>query len=36
MPIIMGLMAYGAVIILVINLLTDLLYAFIDPRIRFS
>jgi peptide/nickel transport system permease protein len=36
MPIIMGLMAYGAVIILIINLLTDLLYAFIDPRIRFS
>lgn len=36
MPIIMGLMAYGAVIILVINLLTDLIYAFIDPRIRFS
>jgi peptide/nickel transport system permease protein len=36
MPIIMGLMAYGAVIILVINLLTDLLYAFIDPRIRFG
>lgn len=36
MPIIMGLMAYGAVIILIINLLTDILYAFIDPRIRFS
>jgi peptide/nickel transport system permease protein len=36
MPIIMGLMAYGAVIILVINLLTDLLYAIIDPRIRFG
>lgn len=36
MPIIMGLMAYGAVIILIINLITDILYAFIDPRIRFS
>lgn len=36
MPIIMGLMAYGTLIILVVNLITDVLYAVIDPRIRFS
>lgn len=36
MPIIMGLMAYGTLIILVVNLFTDVLYAIIDPRIRYS
>ncbi|MCU0513788.1 MAG: ABC transporter permease [Anaerolineae bacterium] len=35
-PIIMGLMVYGTIIILVINLITDVLYAIVDPRIRYS
>jgi peptide/nickel transport system permease protein len=35
-PIIMGLMVYGAIIILVINLITDILYAAVDPRIRYN
>jgi peptide/nickel transport system permease protein len=36
MPIIMGLMAYGTIIILVVNLVTDILYALVDPRIRYN
>jgi peptide/nickel transport system permease protein len=36
MPIIMGLMVYGTIIILIVNLITDILYAVIDPRIRYS
>ena len=35
-PVIMGIMAYGAVIILVVNLITDLIYAMVDPRIRYN
>jgi peptide/nickel transport system permease protein len=36
MPIIMGLMVYGAIIVLIVNLITDILYALIDPRIRYG
>jgi len=35
-PVIMGIMMYGALIILVINLITDLTYAVVDPRIRYD
>jgi peptide/nickel transport system permease protein len=35
-PVIMGILIYGALIILIANLITDLLYAFVDPRIRYS
>ncbi len=35
-PVIMGILVYGALIVLFVNLITDLLYAIIDPRIRFS
>jgi peptide/nickel transport system permease protein len=35
-PVIMGIMMYGALIILVVNLITDLTYAMVDPRIRYS
>lgn len=35
-PVVMGIMTYGALIILVVNLITDLAYAAVDPRIRFE
>ncbi len=35
-PIIQGLLLFNVVVVLVINLLVDLSYAFIDPRIRYS
>ena len=35
-PIIMGILLLGAFVYLVVNLLTDLMYAVIDPRIRYS
>ncbi len=35
-PVIMGILVYGALIVLFVNLITDLLYAIIDPRIRYS
>ncbi|MBN1564348.1 MAG: ABC transporter permease [Anaerolineae bacterium] len=35
-PVVMGIMTYGAVIILVVNLITDLAYAMVDPRIRYD
>lgn len=35
-PVIMGIMMYGALIILVVNLITDLTYALVDPRIRYD
>jgi peptide/nickel transport system permease protein len=33
-PIVMGVIIFVAIIVAVINLLTDLIYAFIDPRIK--
>jgi ABC-type dipeptide/oligopeptide/nickel transport system permease component len=35
-PVIMGILIYGSVVILLANLLTDLLYALVDPRIRYN
>ncbi|GAB4517835.1 MAG: ABC transporter permease [Anaerolineae bacterium] len=35
-PVIMGILAFGAVIFLLANLITDLIYALVDPRIRYS
>jgi peptide/nickel transport system permease protein len=35
-PVIMGILVYGALIVLFVNLLTDLIYAIVDPRIRYS
>lgn len=35
-PIIMGILVLGTVVFLVVNLITDLLYALLDPRIRYS
>ncbi len=35
-PVIMGIMLYGSLIVLFVNLITDLTYAVVDPRIRYS
>lgn len=35
-PVIMGILTYGAIVILIVNLLTDIIYAVVDPRIRYS
>lgn len=35
-PVIMGILVYGALIVLLVNLLTDLIYAIVDPRIRYG
>lgn len=35
-PVILGILVFGAMIFLVVNLITDLIYAIIDPRIRFA
>ncbi|MFF8970527.1 ABC transporter permease [Streptomyces sp. NPDC014995] len=36
LPLTMGVMLFGAFFILVLNILVDLAYAFIDPRVRLS
>ncbi|MDH6702964.1 ABC transporter permease [Streptomyces griseoviridis] len=36
LPLTMGVMLFGAFFILFINILTDIAYAFIDPRVRLS
>jgi peptide/nickel transport system permease protein len=35
-PVIMGILIFGALIFVIVNLITDLLYAAIDPRIRYG
>jgi peptide/nickel transport system permease protein len=35
-PVLMGLMMLGSVALILANLLADLAYAFIDPRIRYD
>lgn len=35
-PVILGIVVYGALIYIFVNLLTDVIYALIDPRIRYS
>jgi peptide/nickel transport system permease protein len=35
-PLVQGVVLYSAVIFLVVNLLVDLLYAYLDPRIRYG
>jgi peptide/nickel transport system permease protein len=35
-PTVMGLNILTAVIVLVSNLLTDIVYAFVDPRIKYN
>lgn len=35
-PVIMGILMFGALTYIVINLITDLLYALIDPRVRYA
>jgi peptide/nickel transport system permease protein len=34
-PVLMGLLAYSAILIVVFNLIADVLYAWLDPRIKF-
>jgi peptide/nickel transport system permease protein len=36
LPIVMGVIVFGTVAIIFFNLIVDLLYAWIDPRIRLS
>jgi peptide/nickel transport system permease protein len=35
-PVLMGLMMLGSVSLVVANLLADLLYAMVDPRVRYE
>jgi peptide/nickel transport system permease protein len=35
-PVVQGAMLFAALVFIVVNLVVDLLYAAIDPRIRFS
>jgi peptide/nickel transport system permease protein len=35
-PVLMGLLAYSAVLIIAFNLIADLLYAWLDPRIKYK
>ena len=35
-PVILGILIFGAVLFVFINLLTDLMYAIVDPRIRYD
>jgi len=35
-PVILGILIFGAVLFVFINLITDLVYAFVDPRIRYD
>lgn len=35
-PVIMGILVFGAIIYLIVNLVTDLVYAVLDPRIAYS
>jgi peptide/nickel transport system permease protein len=36
LPIVMGVVVFGTVVIIVFNLIVDLLYAWVDPRIRLA
>ena len=36
LPVIMGVVVFGACAVIVFNLLVDILYAYIDPRIRLT
>jgi peptide/nickel transport system permease protein len=36
LPLTMGVMMFGAFFILIVNILTDIAYAWIDPRVRLS
>ncbi|MCK8679813.1 MULTISPECIES: ABC transporter permease [Streptomyces] len=36
LPLTMGVMLFGAFFILLVNILTDIVYAYIDPRVRLS
>ena len=35
-PVVMGVTIFGAFFIIVGNLLVDVIYAFLDPRVRYS
>jgi peptide/nickel transport system permease protein len=35
-PVIMGILIFGAFLFILINLLTDLVYALVNPRIRYN
>jgi peptide/nickel transport system permease protein len=35
-PVLMGLLIFGAVLIVVFNVVADMMYGFLDPRIRYS
>lgn len=35
-PVIMGILVFGALIYIVVNLITDFVYAWLDPRIRYN
>ena len=36
LPLTMGVMLFGAFFILLLNILVDIVYAWIDPRVRLS
>ena len=36
LPVIMGTVLIGAVVVVVMNLVVDIAYSFIDPRVRLS
>ena len=35
-PVIMGILLLGAFVYLIVNLITDIMYAVLDPRIRYG
>ena len=36
LPVIMGTVLIGAVVVVIMNLIVDIAYSFIDPRVRLS
>jgi peptide/nickel transport system permease protein len=36
LPVITGIVVFSAIVIILFNLIVDILYAFLDPRIRLS
>jgi ABC-type dipeptide/oligopeptide/nickel transport system permease component len=35
-PVLMGILVIGATVVIVANLMADVIYGFLDPRIRYS
>jgi peptide/nickel transport system permease protein len=36
LPVVMGIIVFSTIAIIVVNLIVDILYAWVDPRIRLS